>query len=113
MDMALAIDPWTFSVLVAMWFAAAMTGQGLANGWQPVWQAAFYCFLLAFADRFLVFALFDGELLSSAGFVVDALILIVIGSLAHRLTQARMMVSQYPWIYERAGLFGWREKSRK
>ncbi len=113
MDVALATDPWTFFVLVLMWFAAAMTGQGLANGWQPVWQAAFYCFLLAFADRFLVFALFDGELLSPGGFVVDTLILIVIGVLAHRLTLARRMVAQYPWIYERAGLFGWREKSSK
>ena len=113
MDVALATDPWTFSALVAMWFAAAMTGQGLANTWQPIWQAAFYCFLLGFADRFLVFALFDGELSSLGGFVVDTVILIAVGLLAHRLTMARRMVAQYPWIYERAGLFGWREKSSK
>ncbi len=113
MDVALATNPWVFSVLVAMWFAAAMTGQGLANTWQPIWQAACYCFLLAFADRFLVFALFDGELLSLGGFVVDTLILIVLGVIAHRLTMVRRMVTQYPWIYERAGLFGWRDKSNK
>jgi hypothetical protein len=29
---------------------------------------------------------------------------------AHRLTLARKMASQYPWIYERAGLLGWRER---
>ena len=113
MDVALATNPWTFSLLVAMWFTAAMTGQGLANGWQPIWQAAFYCFLLGFADRFLVFALFDGELSSLGGFVVDTLILIAVGVLSHRLTMARRMVAQYPWIYERAGLFGWRDKSNE
>ena len=113
MDVALATDPWTFSLLVLMWFAAAMTGQGLANAWQPIWQAAAYCFLLGFADRFLVFALFDGELSSPGGFVVDTVILIAVGLLAHRLTMVRRMVAQYPWIYERAGLFGWRGKSNE
>ena len=113
MDVALATNPWTFSLLVAMWFTAVMIGQGLANGWQPYWQVAAYCFLLGFADRFLVFALFDGELLSLGGFVVDTLILIVLGVIAHRLTMVRRMVTQYPWIYERAGLFGWRDKSNK
>ena len=28
-----------------------------------------------------------------------------------RITQARKMVTQYPWIYERNGLFGWRLKA--
>ncbi len=111
MEVALATNPWTFSLLVAMWFTAAMIGQGLANSWQPAWQAASYCFLFGFADRFLVFALFDGELLSLTGFVVDTAVLIVLGVLAHRLTMVRRMVTQYPWIYERAGLFGWRDKS--
>jgi len=36
---------------------------------------------------------------------------LAIASLAYRLTQARKMVSQYPWLYDRAGLFGWRTKS--
>jgi len=31
---------------------------------------------------------------------------------AYRLTQAHKMVAQYPWLYERAGLFAWREKAR-
>ena len=96
--------------VIIMGFAAYMTGQAMANTWRPLWQIVFYCFLLSFADRFLIFALFDGELSSLGGFVVDALVLIAIGLLAYRLTLARRMVTQYPWIYERAGLFGWREK---
>jgi hypothetical protein len=27
------------------------------------------------------------------------------------MTQARKMVKQYPWLYERSGLFSWRERS--
>ena len=59
-----------------------------------------------------LFALFEGELLSLGGFIVDSAVLIVIGLLSYRLTLTRKMVTQYPWIYERAGLFGWREKGR-
>ena len=96
--------------LVIMGCAAYMTGMGLANTWRPVWQPVFYSALLGFADRFLVFSLFDGELLSLTGYLIDSLSLIVISLFAYRSAQARLMVSQYPWLYERAGLFGWREK---
>ena len=30
--------------------------------------------------------------------------------LAYRLTQARQMVRQYPWLYRRKGLLGWEER---
>ena len=30
---------------------------------------------------------------------------------AYQVTRARWMVTQYPWLYERAGLFSWREKA--
>jgi hypothetical protein len=96
--------------LVIMGFAAYMTGMGLANTWRPIWQPVFYAALLGFADRFLVFSLFDGELLSLTGYLIDSVSLILISLFAYRSAQARRMVSQYPWLYERAGLFGWREK---
>ena len=92
-------------------FAAFMTGQALATIWKPVWQVAAYSFLLGFADRFLTWALFQGELLSLSGYVIDTAVIISISVSAHRLTLARRMVSQYPWLYERTGLFTWREKS--
>ncbi len=91
--------------------AAALTGQALAATWRPVWQNFVYGFLLAGADRFLVYALFEGELLSPGGFASEILVLVVFCLVAYRLTRARKMVSQYPWLYERAGLFGWRPKS--
>ena len=98
--------------VVIMMFAAFMTGQALANTWRPVWQAIFYAVLLGFADRFLTFALFEGELLSLTGYVIDTVVLIAIALFAYRLGRARKMVSQYPWLYDRVGLFGWREKGR-
>lgn len=91
-------------------FAAFMTGQALANGWQPVWKAVPYGILMAVGNRFLVFALFDGELLSFSGLVIASVVLIFLTGAFHRLIQARKMVSQYPWLYESAGLFGWRER---
>ena len=58
------------------------------------------------------FALFGGELLSPTAYVIDTAVLAGIALFAHRLARARKMVAQYPWLYERAGLLDWRDKSR-
>ena len=68
--------------VVIMGFAAFMTGLVLANTWRPVWQAVFYAVLLGFGDRFLTFALFEGELLSLTGYVIDTAVLIGIALFA-------------------------------
>lgn len=91
-------------------FAAFMTGQALATAWRPVWQVVFYGLLLGGADRFLAWALFQGELLSVAGYALDTAVILAISLLSYRLTLARRMVSQYPWLYDRAGPFGWRTR---
>jgi len=90
--------------------AACMSGQALAQFWRPIWQAVPYTLLLAVGSRFLSFALFDGELLSITGYVIDWVVLLLLAVVAYRITQARRMVTQYPWLYERAGLFGWTSK---
>ena len=97
--------------VVVMGFAAFMTGQALAATWKPMWQPAFYCLLQGVGTRFLIFSLYDGELLSLSGYLIDVAVLMVISLFAYRLTQARKMTSQYPWIYERVGLLSWREKA--
>ena len=107
---AFTANHWIFVVLVALWFAAFMTGQGLAATWRPAWQPALYAALLGLADRFLVFALYDGELLSLGGYLTDTAALIAIALFAYRFNRARKMVNQYPWLYERIGLFGWRDR---
>ncbi len=96
--------------VTVMGFAAYMTGQALANTWKPLWQAMLYCVLLGFGDRFLTFALFDGELLSFTGLFIASAVLVAMTAASHRLIQARKMVSQYPWLYESEGLFNWRER---
>ena len=66
--------------------------------------------LLGFADRFLIWGLFRGEPWLLSGYLVDTAYLVGLGLLSYRLTEARKMVMQYPWLYERAGLLSWRAK---
>ena len=91
--------------------AAIMTGRALADGWQSPLQVVFACFGLALADRFLVYALFGGELLSLTGFLIDFAVITAMALIAHRLTAVHKMVAQYPWRYERASLWSYRRKS--
>jgi hypothetical protein len=93
-------------------FAAYMTGQALATTWKPVWHLLIYCAMLGAAARFLIYALYQGQLWSISGYIIGTVVLIVIGLFAFRLNRARKMVSQYPWLYERVGLFGWRHRPR-
>ena len=97
--------------VVLMGFVAFVTGQALANTWRPRPQACLYPLLLGLFDRFLTFALFEGELLSLTGFLIDSAVLVAISLFAYAYTRARKMETQYPWLYERVGLFGWRERS--
>ncbi|RAU22448.1 hypothetical protein CU669_07005 [Paramagnetospirillum kuznetsovii] len=92
---------------------AFMTGQALAATWRPWVQAVPYALLLGAGDRFLQFALFQGELLSLPGFVLDGGVLTLVALLSYRFTRARRMAEQYPWLYERNGPFGWRELGKE
>ena len=91
--------------VVIIGFAAWMTGQALAQTWKPFWHAVIYCFLLGFADRFLTFGLFHGELLSLPGYIIDTGTLIAITAVSFRYNRVRALVKQYPWIYRRSGPF--------
>lgn len=96
--------------VAVMGFAAYMTGYAMAQTWKPAWHALAYALLLGAADRFLAYALFDGALLSAPGYVIDTTVLVAITLFAHRVTRVQRMVSQYPWLYRRAGLFSWRDR---
>jgi hypothetical protein len=90
--------------------AAWATGSAIAETWRPYRQLVAYMLLLGAAVRFTHFALFNAALLSAPSYLADMLYLLIVGSVAYRLTRARRMVSQYRWLYERAGAFGWRER---
>jgi hypothetical protein len=90
--------------------AAIMTGRALADGWKPAWMVVAACFGLGLADRFLVYALFEGELLSLSGFLIHFAVIAGLALLAWRITAVRKMATQYPWRYERTSLFAYRAK---
>ncbi|MHC8493718.1 DUF6867 family protein [Thalassospira sp. SM2505] len=96
--------------IILMGFCSFMTGQAIANTWRPSYQLVPYGLLLGLVDRFLVYALFEGELLSLSGYIFDTAILFVITFAAFRLTQVNKMLSQYPWLYERIGPFAFRAR---
>ncbi len=96
--------------LVMFGWAAWQTGQAIAQTWRPYWHTIVYGLMLAAADRLLLVLLFGGKLLAAPPYLVAAVVLVALGSLGFRLTQVRKMVGQYPWIYERDGLLGWRER---
>lgn len=112
MDGILGASPAVFVGLTLIVFGgcAWLTGQSLGEGWKPPAMVAGYSLLMGLGDRFLVFGLFGGTLLSPYGFVLHTLVIAAIAYVSYRMALARRMVSQYPWLYERAGPFGWRER---
>ena len=72
---------------------------------------AFAVLILAGAVRFIHFALFEGTLLSLHYYLIDAVVILIIGSLGFRYNRARQMTTQYRWLYERTGPFSWRERA--
>lgn len=88
-----------------------MAASSLGQLWRPVWLIIPYGLSLAAACRVLEMMLFQGEVLSLRGFLVTAVYLLTVMLLSYRAAATKMMVTQYPWLYERAGPFGWREKS--
>jgi multisubunit Na+/H+ antiporter MnhC subunit len=88
--------------------AAFLMGQAIGGTWRPAWQNVLYGLLLGVANRFLLFALFGGPFLAPIPYLVNTAILIGLALLAYRLTLVHRMVSQYPWVYQRSGLFSWK-----
>ena len=112
MGFFLGEDPLVFIILTGVLggSAAWMAGRAVAETWRPAWIAAVSGLGLALATRFLTYGLFDGELLSLVGFIRDGGFLAILGLVAWRMRLAAKMVSQYPWLYQSAGLFGWSER---
>ncbi len=74
--------------------AAWISGRSTAQMWRP-WTILLLSVLgLTVAVRFIYFALFSQTFFSLHYYVVDAVILLIIGSIAYRFTMARQMVAQ-------------------
>jgi hypothetical protein len=92
--------------------AALLAGRAIADNWKPAWQVLAATLGLAFADRFLTWALFGGELLNLPGFLAHYLVLAAMGLFAWRITRVGKLCRQYPWRYERRSLFTYGERAR-
>ena len=90
--------------------ASFAMGHAMAVVWRPWHRVIFYSGLLSAGLRFLDYALAGGELWSVAGFLLGWLVQMAISAFAYRLTRARQMARQYPWLYQRKGLLGWEER---
>jgi branched-chain amino acid transport system ATP-binding protein len=113
-DPILGTTPIVFIALTGVLFglAAFLTGQAVAEKWMSALTLVPAALGLAIGARFLTFALFHAPLLHLPGFLAQFVYLLAVAGIAWRLTLAYRMVTQYPWIYERSGLFSWREKGR-
>ena len=57
-------------------FPAFATGQALATTWRSaIWVVA-YCLMLGLADRFIVWSLFESDLSSVGGYLIDSAALV-------------------------------------
>jgi hypothetical protein len=96
--------------LILVGSAAFMTGRAVAQNWRPFWLVIPAAFGLALADRFLIYALFHGQLLNLGGFLLHFAIFIVFAGVGWRLTRVAKLCRQYPWRYERSGVWSYRAK---
>jgi hypothetical protein len=87
---------------------AWMAGRAIALTWRPPWVAVAAMVPMSFALRFLHFALFEESLFEPLTWLFEFCCLVAVTLLSWRHTRAGQMVRQYYWLYEPAGLLGWR-----
>jgi hypothetical protein len=97
--------------VIAFGFGAMMMGRALAETWRPVWQTVAYGLLLGVGNRLFHYFFVGDDLLNLPSYIIQTAVLIGIALLAYRATQVQKMVTQYPWLYDRAGLLRWRKRS--
>jgi hypothetical protein len=123
----MAMSTSVLALTIVMFGAGGfLMGQVVADTWRPWWQILPYGALLAIANQFLGFALFSGpfvvDSLVSTGsqpigsaileYLMEFAVIVAFALVAFRITRVRRMTTQYPWLYERAGLFAWRQKNQ-
>ncbi|MET3891628.1 hypothetical protein ABIE41_002704 [Bosea sp. OAE506] len=103
---------WLFllvTVVMGGWLAW-MTGRAIALTWKPNAQLVVYILVLGLVVRFIHFALFEATLLTLHYYLVDTIILMGFGFAGWRYHRARQMTTQYRWLFERTGPFGWKPR---
>ncbi len=90
-----------------------MTGRACAQTWRTYPQLLLYLIPLGAAVRFIHYALFEGTLLSLHYYLVDVIVLMVIGTIGYRYTRTKQMVRQYNWLYEKLHHLAGRQNNSK
>ncbi|WP_309393314.1 DUF6867 family protein [Chelatococcus sambhunathii] len=121
----ISLGEFLLATLILGCGAAWLAGRAVASAWEPLWKSAVWMIPLAFAVRFIHYALFSGTLqLNPTGAaapafwttvhyaLVDLVFLVVFALLGHRRTLTKMMTRQYAWLYETAGPFAWKARGR-
>jgi len=90
--------------------AAWMTGRAYAITWRSVPALVLALLLLGIATRFIHHALFGGTMFSLHYYIVDTIVLMILGFVGYQYTRTNQMVTQYNWLYERASLLSWKPK---
>ncbi|MBZ9884856.1 hypothetical protein LB535_21140 [Mesorhizobium sp. CA10] len=90
--------------------AAWMTGKAAAQTWNTYLRLFFFLLGLGIGVRFIHHALFGGTMFSLHYYIVDTIVLMILGFLGYQYTRTNQMVTQYNWLYERASLLSWKPK---
>lgn len=106
-----SIRLFLFVTCVLGGWAAWMTGRAMASTWRPYPVLVAYLMLLGLAVRFIHFSLFGGTLLSIHYYLVDTVVLQVIGAAGYRMTRVAQMTSKYRWLYLANGPFAWKDRA--
>ena len=103
---------WLFLLVTCVMggWAAWMTGRAMASTWRSARVLVAYLLLLGLAVRFIHFALFGGTLLSLHYYVVDTIVVQIIGALGYRMTRVAQMTAKYRWLYVPDGPFFWKTR---
>ena len=99
-----------FMTFILFGWCSYQLGKAMANTWQSISLMIFYVLLLTAFDRFLLFALFEQELLSVVMFLIDFITLSLISLVSYKIAKTSYMVSQYPWKYQKSGFFSYKNK---
>jgi len=91
-------------------WAAWMTGKAAAQTWGTHVRLFLYMLGLGIGIRFIHHALFDGTMFSLHYYVVDTIVLMILGFVGYQYTRTNQMVTQYNWLYERASLLSWKPR---
>jgi len=90
--------PFVLVTVVLGGGAAWQAGRATAQTWGSWWRVALAMLVLGAAVRFIHYALFDGELLSPAGYALDAAVAVSCAALGFRIERGRQMARQYGFL---------------